>query len=360
MSEKYHNENRHLYPLRFIPVPAERPWGGNALATRFGKPFDPQKTIGESWEISGFEQDSSVVAEGYLEQNALYDIIETYMGDIVGEEIYKIFGNEFPLLIKLLDIRNKLSVQVHPDDETAFDRHNSYGKSEAWYVLSAEPGARIYMGFNRDMDPNDFYRRCREGRAEEVLNVIEPKAGDFFYIEAGTVHSADAGVVIAEVQQLSDVTYRLYDWGRELDPATRREMHLDLAFDCINYRKYDPEHYFVPASRGAGRLTDNRHFTINLMDLKDTFHIYPDRYESFILYFAVSGAASLTPPQGKPGTETRISAGEWILVPAAYPDFLLRGEEPGTRVLEVYIRLEEEKDSYLDDETEADTKTEQA
>lgn len=342
--------NKHLYPLKFTPVAAKRPWGNNRLATSWNKPFNPDETLGESWEVSGFAEDSSVVAEGYLAENALYDILETYMGDIVGEDLYKFYGNEFPLLIKLLDVQEKLSLQVHPDDETAFDRHDCYGKTEAWYILHAEPGSKIYMGFNRDMDPNEFYQRCKEGRVLDVLNVVEPKAGDFFFIEAGTVHSAEGGIVIAEVQQLSDVTYRLYDWGRELNPATRRETHLELAFDCINYKAYDPEKYFVPAEQKEPLLTQNRYFTINRLDLQNSYHIYTDQYQSFILYFAIDGEAVIASPNGKPGPEYRIQRGEWILIPAAYPDFILSGATPNTQVLEVCIRPEEEKDTYLPEE----------
>lgn len=346
------SNTKHLYPLKFVPVSAQRPWGNHRLATQWNKPFDPNETLGESWEISGFEDDSSLVAEGYLAENALYDIIETYMGDIVGDELYKCFGNEFPLLIKLLDVQDKLSLQVHPDDETAFDRHNCYGKNEAWYILHAEPDAKIYMGFHRDMDPNDFYTRCKEGRVMDVLNVVTPKAGDFFFIEAGTVHSAEGGIVIAEVQQLSDVTYRLFDWGREFNPETRRETHLDIAFDCINYKKYDPEHAFVPAEHTAPLLTQNRYFTINKLDLTNSFHIYTDQYQSFILYFVATGEACITPSKSQGESTYQIRQGEWILVPAAYPDFILSQTVPGTQVLEVYIRLEEEKDSYLPDGNE--------
>lgn len=140
-----------------------------------------------------------MVENGWLQDNPLFDVIETYMDEIVGEDNYKRFGNEFPVLVKLLDINERLSVQVHPDDETAFDRHNSYGKNEAWYVLEADPTARIYMGFNKDMDAREFLERCAAGTLEEVLNEVTPKKGDFFFIEAGTVHSAGGGLVIAEI-----------------------------------------------------------------------------------------------------------------------------------------------------------------
>ena len=251
-----------IYPIKFIPQPKERVWGGRRLAAQFHKPFDPDAVIGESWEVSGFEDDSSVIESGWLEDNPLFDVIETYMDEMVGEDNYKRFGNEFPILVKLLDIQERLSVQVHPDDETAFDRHNSYGKTEAWYVLEADPTARIYMGFNKDLDAREFLDRCAAGTLEEVLNVVTPKKGDFFFIEAGTVHSAGGGLVIAEIQQLSDVTYRIYDWGRENNPATARQMHVDLALTCIDYRKYDGSG-FVPTGGNAPskKLVECKYFT---------------------------------------------------------------------------------------------------
>lgn len=327
---------KQLYPLKFDSILKERVWGGE----RFGS------TIGESWEISGFEDESSSISNGYLEGNALYDIIETYMGEIVGDDHYKCFGNEFPLMIKTLDIKDKLSVQVHPDDETAYDRHNSYGKSEAWYVLEAQEDSVIYMGFNRDMDPNEFYQRCKNGDVEDCLNCYHPKKGDFFYIEPGTVHSAGNGLVIAEIAQICDVTYRLYDWGRENNPKTAREMHHEMAFDCINYSKFDADANYIPASHRHEQhtLTDNPYFKVTSIDLNDPFHIYTDKYESFILYYCISGEAQFG--EG----ECTVKEGELVLIPAGYSDFILSPLQKGTKLLEVYIVKQEETDSYISDE----------
>ncbi|HIZ85280.1 MAG TPA: class I mannose-6-phosphate isomerase [Candidatus Coprenecus stercoravium] len=335
-----------IYPLKFVPEPKERVWGGHRLATQFNKPFDPEKVIGESWEISGFEEDSSMIAGGWLDGNPLFDVIETYMDEIVGDDNYKRFGNEFPILVKLLDISDRLSVQVHPDDETAFDRHNSYGKTEAWYVLDADPDARIYMGFNKDMDVREFLDRCAAGTLEEVLNVVTPHKGDFFFIEAGTVHSAGGGLAIAEIQQLSDVTYRIYDWGRENNPATARQMHVDQALSCINYRKYDGS-AFVPAGGDAPskRLVTSKYFIANELNLSAPVRIWPDRYESFILYSCLEGEASLTPSDSK--ENYTLLRGEWILVPAAMSEFVLAPSVPGTKLMEVYIGKAEEKDDYI-------------
>ena len=337
---------KQLYPLKFNPVPSERPWGGHELVKKFNKPFDAGKVIGESWEVSGFEQASSVVADGFLAECELYDLVETYMDELVGEDNYKRFGNEFPLLIKFLDIQDRLSVQVHPDDETAFDRHGCYGKSECWYVMDAAPDAVVYMGFNRDVEPNEFYQLCKEGRLEEVLNVVHPKKGDFFYIEAGTVHSATGGVTIAEVQQLSDATYRIYDWGRELNPATRRQMHLDEAFTCINYKKYDADKYFVPAERAQGYVTRNEHFSVSILPITDKYHIYPANYGSFIVYLCVEGACTVECAAGK----WDMKAGESMLIPASMSDFFISPEGESAKVVEAYIEKPSDEDGYVEED----------
>ena len=318
-----------IYPFKFIPQPKERVWGGHRLAAQFHKPFDAEKVIGESWEISGFEDDSSVIAGGWLDGNPLFDVIETYMDEIVGDDNYKRFGDEFPILVKLLDINDRL-----------------YGKNEAWYVLDADPDARIYMGFNKDMDVREFLDRCAAGTLEEVLNVVTPHKGDFFFIEAGTVHSAGGGLAIAEIQQLSDVTYRIYDWGRENNPATARQMHVDQALSCINYRKYDGS-AFVPAGGDAPskRLVTSKYFIANELNLSSPVRIWPDRYESFILYSCLEGEASLTPSDSK--ENYTLLRGEWILVPAAMSEFVLAPSVPGTKLMEVYIGKTEEKDDYI-------------
>lgn len=338
-----------IYPYKFTPEAKTRVWGGHRLAEKYHKPFAPTEVIGESWEISGFEDESSVIAEGYMAENPLFDVIETYMDEIVGEDNYKRFGNEFPILVKLLDIRDRLSVQVHPDDETAFDRHNSYGKNEAWYVLEADETAKVYMGFNKDLSVSEFLDRCAAGTLEEVLNVYTPKKGDFFFIEAGTVHSAGGGLVIAEVQQLSDVTYRIYDWGREHNPATARQMHIDEALSVIDFRKFREEgHLWRTEDKQVRRLVSNKYFTVTEFDLKDALHIYTDKYESFILYAGIQGEAQIAPS----GSDEKYSIrqGEFLLVPAGTQDYILSAKVPDTKVLETYIAKEEEHDSYVEDE----------
>lgn len=242
---------KKLYPFRFIPVGSKRPWGGKALVENLGKEFvecdedgnevkiPSDEPVGESWEIADMGFVDSVVKDGWLAGNTLSELMETYLERVVGEDVYNYYGRQFPLLIKFLDIQGRLSVQVHPDDEAAAERYDSLGKAEVWYVMDAKPGAKVYMGFNREVTAQELYDRCNNGTVEEILNVIYPKPGDALFIAPGTVHAAEGGLLIAEVQESSDMTFRLYDWGREFDPATARQMHLEEAIDLIDYGKYD-------------------------------------------------------------------------------------------------------------------------
>ena len=237
---------KKLYPFKFVPVASRRPWGGSALVKELGKQFvecdeEGNETtlgedvlIGESWELADMGIEDSVVANGWLAGNTIGDMMETYLERIVGENVYNFYGRQFPLLIKFLDINDKLSVQVHPDDEVAAERYDSLGKAEIWYVMDAKPGAKMYCGFNREMTAQEFYDRCHNGTVDEVLNVIEPKKGDVIFITPGTVHAADGGLLIAEIQESSDMTFRLYDWGREFNPETARQTHLEEAIDLID------------------------------------------------------------------------------------------------------------------------------
>ncbi len=203
---------KKLYPFKFIPVASRRPWGGDALAKKLGKRFvecddegneteiAPDAVIGESWELADMGFVDSVISEGWLAGNTIGEIMETYLERVTGEDVYNYYGRQFPLLVKFLDINGKLSVQVHPDDEIAAQRYDALGKAEIWYVMDAKPDAKIYMGFNREMTAQEFYDRCKNGTVEQVLNVISPKKGDVIFITPGTVHAAEGGLLIAEVQ----------------------------------------------------------------------------------------------------------------------------------------------------------------
>ena len=410
---------KKLYPLKFIPVASRRPWGGHDIIEKLGKnfvecdedgnetPVGADELIGESWEIADMGIVDSVVSEGWLAGNTIGDIMETYLERVVGEDVYKYYGRQFPLLIKFLDINNKLSVQVHPDDEVAAERYDSLGKSEIWYVIDAKPGAKVYCGFTREVSAQEFYDRCTNGTVEEILNVIYPKKGDAIFITPGTVHAADGGLLIAEIQESSDMTFRLYDWGRENDPATARETHLAEAIDVIDYHAFDPAQYRKgplwgneasgqPCSQsrcccggdchchegeectcGEGEchchehkehqhseggvvetIVESAQFNITKLNLTDPLHIYTEKFGGFIIYICIEGAASIQVPSTKESGEAymqnyEFAKGETILVPAEMPDFYLVPRDRSTVLLEAVTRPVEEQDEYIDLSTDA-------
>ena len=370
---------KKLYPLKFIPVPSRRPWGGSALVNELGKHFvevdeDGNETvlgsdvlIGESWELADMGIEDSVVENGWLAGNTISELMETYLERIVGEDVYNYFGRQFPLLIKFLDINEKLSVQVHPDDEIAAERYDSLGKTEIWYIMDVKPGAKIYCGFNRDTTACEFYERCQNGTVEELLNVIYPKKGDVIFLTPGTVHAADGGLIIAEVQESSDMTFRLYDWGREFQPETARQMHIEEAIDIIDYKAFSPSIYRKGPLWGEEsqeedhviqELVECPQFNVSKIKLADPLHIYTEKFESFIIYICIEGAASIQVPSTKENGEAymenyEFKKGETILVPADMPDFLLVPRDRDTILLEAVTRPEEALDAYIDPDTEA-------
>lgn len=369
---------KKLYPFKFIPVPSRRPWGGSALVQQLGKHFvevdeDGNETvlgedvlIGESWELADMGIEDSVVENGWLAGNTISELMETYLERIVGEDVYNYYGRQFPLLIKFLDINEKLSVQVHPDDEVAAERYDSLGKAEIWYIMDAKPEAKMYCGFNRDTTAQEFYDRCKNGTVDEILNVIYPKKGDVIFITPGTVHAADGGILIAEIQESSDMTFRLYDWGREFDPATARKMHLEEAIDVINYKAFDPAIYRKGPLWGEESqeedhmiqdLVECPQFNVAKIKLTDPLHIYTEKFESFIVYICLEGAASIQVPSTKENGEAymenyEFKKGETILVPADMPDFFLVPRDTETLLLEAVTRPSEEIDEYIDSDTE--------
>lgn len=382
---------KKLYPLKFIPIPSRRPWGGSALVKDLGKHFvecdeDGNETvlgeevlIGESWELADMGIEDSVVQNGWLAGNTISELMETYIERIVGENVYNYYGRQFPLLIKFLDINDKLSVQVHPDDEVGAERYDSLGKTEIWYVMDAKPGAKVYAGFNREVSAQEFYDRCHNGTVEEIMNVIYPKAGDAIFVTPGTVHAADGGILIAEIQESSDMTFRLYDWGREFNPATARKLHLEEAIDLIDYRTFnqtlyrkgplwgeeasvhpcgvaaaDENEHDHEDSKVVETIVECPHFNVSKLNLSDPLHIYTEKFESFIIYICVEGAASIQVPSadGKGMENYEFSKGETILVPADMPDFYLVPRDRSTVLLEAVTRPVEMLDEYIDPDTD--------
>ena len=326
-----------LYPIKFKPRVKERIWGGKAILERKGKAvsrLDKNKLYGESWDLSSVKGDISVVANGMLKGNNLEEIIEVYMGELVGEQHFERYGLEFPLLIKYLDCNDRLSVQVHPDDELAEERHNSFGKTEAWYIAECKEGAAIYLGF-KDLNTTreEYISAVAESRLESLLNRVEVKKGDIFFIPAGTVHALGAGIEVVEVQQTSDITYRIYDWDRVDASGKGRELHTALAVDAIDFeadaellhKKYDVER------GGETKVIESSYFTMAIQDVDGHKSLDRSMLDSFVVYICLEGNATISAD----GQKESLASGELVLVPAECCDVEFEG---CARLMEVYIK----------------------
>lgn len=321
-----------LYPLKFIPRLKERIWGGKALETELGKELPAGTNFGESWEISGLAGDISVVAEGELEGNNLQELVETYMGDLVGDHIYEKFGVEFPLLIKFIDARENLSIQVHPDDELAMDLHDSYGKTEMWYVIAADPGAALYVGFNRDVTPQEFLDAAADGTLPSLLNRIEVAPGEAYFIPAGTIHAVGQGVLVAEIQETSDITYRVYDWGRKDEDGKPRELHTEAAVSALDFsRGKDLSVTAVPVTNKAAQLVECEYFTTNIIAVEDSCERDYSEVDSFVIYICLDGDMAVCFSAGA----VELRKGETLLIPRQEDFIEIDGN--GT-ILEVFIK----------------------
>jgi mannose-6-phosphate isomerase len=323
-----------LYPLKFRQIYKERVWGGDKLSTVLKRKKKSKKVIGESWELSSVEDNLSIVKNGFLKDNNIQELIETYMGDLVGDKVYETFGIELPLLFKLIDSAERLSVQVHPDDETALKRHKAYGKTEMWYVIDASDDSQIYAGFNKDLNREEFKARIQSGSLVDVMNVEQVKKGDVFFLPAGRIHAIGKGLLIAEIQQTSDITYRIYDWGRENNPKTAREMHIQLAEDVIDYKgRQSYKTQYVAEENSATVLANCKYFTTNLLSFsKTTERDYAD-LDSFVVYMCLEGKARLV---CNDEIEETVSMGETVLIPAIFNSVNIIPKQ-NVKLLEVYI-----------------------
>ena len=326
----------NLYPLKFTPICKEKIWGGNKLHDLLNKQFPELPNCGESWELSGVQDDISVVSNGFLTGNSLEELIEVYMGDLVGEKVYEKFGTEFPLLVKFIDANDYLSIQVHPNDELAFERHDSFGKTEMWYVVQADPGSRLISGFSRKVDQEEYLHSVENGTLEEILNYEEVQAGDVFFMPAGRVHAIGKGIVVAEIQQTSDVTYRIYDFNRVDDKGNPRELHTDLAVDAIDYSfetNYRTE-YHAKVNQSV-KLVECPYFTTNILTLNASVERDFTDLDTFVIYICLEGGCIL----GWEEESLQVNKGDTILVPAQITNFVLSVSNGGiAKLLEVYIK----------------------
>lgn len=321
-----------LYPLKFKPIYKERIWGGRKIETAFGKKLPEGEKIGESWELSGVDGNVSVVSNGQLKGNSLQELIEIYMGDLVGDKVFDKYGEEFPLLIKLIDAADNLSIQVHPDDKLAAERHHSFGKTEMWYVVGHEQGAELYLGFNQPVTKEKYLEYLNAGRLAELLTAYKVQDGDSYFIPAGTIHAIGKGLLIAEIQQTSDITYRVFDWNR-VDPKTGqgRELHTELALDAIEYKsRSDYKTVAAPKVNASVTLEKCPYFQTNSLVVEgETVRDYAP-LDSFVVYICLDGSLEL---EYEGGTEI-VKKGETVLLPAEIDEVTLKGLG---KVLEVYI-----------------------
>ena len=302
-----------LYPIRFTPIFKEKIWGGSRLKTILNKKNDSDK-VGESWEISAVQDDVSVVANGFLEGNTLEEIISIYMGDLLGEAIFEKFGIEFPLLFKFIDAKDKLSIQVHPDNDLAKKRHQAYGKTEMWYIVDAEEDAEIVIGFNKEINKAEYIKAVNNNLLAHFLNKEKVQKGDVFYIPAGRIHAIGKGVLLAEIQQTSDITYRIYDWDRKDTNGNRRELHTQLAVDALDYKYYNQyKTSYKLIKNESSNLVDSPFFTTNLLHLDKTIETDYSILDSFVVYMCVEGAVEI---QMDNNEIELLKKGETILIPA--------------------------------------------
>lgn len=322
-----------LYPLKFKTIYKDKIWGGNKIKTYLGKDFGSLPNCGETWEISGVKSDVSVVDGGALNGASLADLLEQYKDELVGKKIYAHFGNIFPLLVKFIDANDWLSVQVHPDDELAKKRHNSFGKTEMWYIIESDPGSTLIAGFNQQIDEKTYVEKLNSGHLMDILNKETADAGDVFFLPAGRVHTIGKGLLLAEIQQTSDITYRIYDFDRVDDKGNKRELHTEEALAALDYKVYpDYKTKYTPQVNEDVHLVSCPYFTTNVMDFTHGTTKDYSNLNSFVIHVCVAGAYTLVCD----GESYEVKMGECILLPKVIDHIEIK-TTTGFKILESYI-----------------------
>lgn len=323
-----------MYPLKFDPILKDKIWGGHKLQSVFGKEPNDLPNIGESWELSGYKTDPSVVANGKLAGKTLPELINTYKAELLGGKVYEKYGSEFPLLFKLIDANDDLSIQVHPNDEFAGKRHNSFGKTEMWYVLNASKDACLVIGFNEDTEKDKYVASVENGTVENLLQKVSVQAGDVFFIPAGLVHAIGKGVVVAEIQQSSDVTYRIYDYKRKDDKGNERELHTEQAVDVIDYSaSKSPKTAYKIVENETVPLVECAYFTTNILEFDQKIEKDYSKIDSFVAYMCLEGGFEL---QTEQNSAVPLQKGETVMVPASLKKITLKPTGK-SKLLEVYL-----------------------
>lgn len=327
---------KQLYPLKFSPVLKDKIWGGNKIKSVLGIDFAPLPNCGEAWVLSGVDGNQTGIVNGFLAGNDLNELVEVYMGDLVGDKVYERFGDEFPILVKFIDAADYLSIQVHPDDELAAKRNIGYGKSEMWYIIDADPGAELISGFSEKVDQQTYLKHLNDKSLKQILNAEKVTAGDVFYMPAGRVHALGPGIFLAEIQQTSDTTYRIYDWDRVDSEGKSRELHIEEALDAIDFNVYDDyKSQYQPKQNGTATLVNSPFFTTSLIQLDQALAKDYSELDSFVIYVCVCGSVTIV-HDGETEPQVTISQGEAILLPASIDrvDIIPSSD---SKLLEVYI-----------------------
>lgn len=321
----------NLYPLKFTPLFKYRIWGGEKLKTALNKNYT-EENIGESWEISDVSGDETVVADGDLSGKTLRDLTRQFKGNFVGNAVYDKFGEEFPLLIKFIDAKTPLSIQVHPSNEIAKERHNSFGKNEMWYVMQADKNAELIVGFDKKVTREAYQEHLENNTILDVMHHETVKKGDTFYIPTGRVHAIGAGVLLAEIQQTSNITYRIYDYDRvDAKTGEKRELHNNMAIDVLDYEVHEnyKSKYHLDKNI-SNKLVHSPYFKTNILDINSVVEKDYSNIDSFVIYMCVEGAVNLICERK---TYT-INEGETLLLPASLKKVQLNAKEG--KVLEAY------------------------
>ncbi|TRX65941.1 type I phosphomannose isomerase catalytic subunit [Carboxylicivirga sp. M1479] len=321
-----------LYPLKFTPILKEMIWGGKKIPSTLNIDTPDDVKIGESFAVSGLKNDLSVVSNGSLAGNNMLDLIEKYKGQLLGEEVYQQFGTNFPLLIKYIDANDDLSIQVHPNDELAKEKHDSFGKTEMWYVMATEKDASLISGFSRKTDTSEFDKLHSSGRLMELMQKHTTAEGDAFFIPAGKVHSIGSGNLVAEIQQTSDITYRIYDFDRKDKMGNSRELHHELAMDAMNFTDDESGKVnYQNKENTSNQIASCQYFTTNMLCVKGNVSTDYSELDSFVILMNVGGSCQISAAE----VSIELNEMEAVLIPASLNQVVLQSDE--AKILEVYI-----------------------
>lgn len=325
----------NLYPLLFRPNFHTVVWGGNRLCRYKGLPSESEP-IGESWEVSAVPGNESIISNGIWAGRSLVSIIADAPAAILGDSVAERYGNQLPLLVKFIDAKHDLSIQVHPGDEMAQREHGKMGKSEMWYIIDAQPGSFLYAGFKHEITPEEYRRRVADGTIVDVLAKYEVKPGNVFYLPAGRVHAIGGGILLAEVQQSSDVTYRIFDYNRIGLDGKPRELHTELAACAIDYHVEDDYRtvYTNPVNQ-AIQIIDTPYFDVRITETTTPFHRNLIKYDSFIITMCIKGDCELQ--VRSTGDTVLLREGHSALIPAPIADYDVVPQHGMTRILDAYI-----------------------